>query len=119
MFSPILAIYFSNELYMLLFQTANDFLQEVIDAVNSLEQTGRYIQNHTDELFDVTVNNTRYTIADENPIIYAGVSCTVGFVAIDGICGMNKYQIVHFILCRTQIMMLCRIQSFMLLLSPM
>ncbi|XP_060607314.1 sushi, von Willebrand factor type A, EGF and pentraxin domain-containing protein 1-like isoform X2 [Ruditapes philippinarum] len=65
---------------------SNDFLQEVIDAVNSLEQTGRYIQNHTDELFDVTVNNTRYTIADENPIIYAGVSCTVGFVAIDGIC---------------------------------
>ncbi|XP_060579836.1 uncharacterized protein LOC132736665 isoform X2 [Ruditapes philippinarum] len=64
----------------------NDSLQEVINAVKSLEQTGRFIQNHTDELFDVTVNNTRYTITDENPIIYAGVSCIAGFVAIDGIC---------------------------------
>lgn len=83
-----------NCICIVLFQTASDSLKEITDAINYLEQTGIYIQNNKAELFDVTVDNVRYTVADENPIIYAGVACDGGFVAINGTCGKNTCMFI-------------------------
>jgi hypothetical protein len=70
-------------------QIANGALQEVIDALNRLEQTAQYIQNNTHELFDVTIDGVTYTVADDSLNIDAGVTCNSGFAPYDGICGKN------------------------------
>jgi hypothetical protein len=52
-----------------------------------LEQTAEYIQNNTNELFDVTADGVTYTVVDGSVTINAGVTCDSGFVDYDGICG--------------------------------
>ncbi|XP_060566258.1 thyroglobulin-like [Ruditapes philippinarum] len=64
----------------------NGALQEVIDALNRLEQTAQYIQNNTHELLNVTIDGVTYTVADDSLNIDAGVTCNSGFAAYDGIC---------------------------------
>ena len=70
-----------------IFRTANGALQEVIDAINNLEQTAQHIQNNTHELFDVTVGGVTYTVADGSLTIDGTVICQSGFVVYDGVCG--------------------------------
>jgi hypothetical protein len=70
-----------------IFLTANGALQEVIDAINLLEQTAEYIQNNTNELFDVISDGVTYTVVDDSVTIDPGVTCDCGFVDYDSICG--------------------------------
>ncbi|XP_045200864.2 sushi, von Willebrand factor type A, EGF and pentraxin domain-containing protein 1-like isoform X2 [Mercenaria mercenaria] len=66
--------------------TANDALQELIDAITYLESTAQHIKNHTNGIFDVNVDGLTYT-SDVNSLTFGpGVTCNSGFVALDGVC---------------------------------
>ncbi|XP_053380160.1 sushi, von Willebrand factor type A, EGF and pentraxin domain-containing protein 1-like [Mercenaria mercenaria] len=69
-----------------LLHTASGALKELIDAISFLELTAQYIQNNTNELFDVNVSGVTYTADVDSLTFGARVTCNSGFVPLDGIC---------------------------------
>jgi hypothetical protein len=83
-----------------LFKTGDGALKEAIDAINNLEETAQYIQNNTNKLFDVIVDDVTYTVKDGSLKFMAGVMCNEGFVPYGGFCGntsiIKMHQITYF-----------------------
>ena len=70
-------------------------LQKVLDAISVLESTAAYINTSSSSIFDVTVNGVTYT-SDVDSVQIAGVvTCDIGLVSTEGLCGNIIDKSIH------------------------
>ena len=65
-------------------------LQDVIDAIVSLELTAADIQANASTYFDVETGGVIYTISNSSLTLSGIIDCPDGSVSNDGVCGKNK-----------------------------
>ena len=79
--------FFKCQCYTVLFYTVSAGIQELIDAIVSLELTAADLMENASLYFNVESGGVTYTINDTSLTIDGIVDCPVGSVSDDGICG--------------------------------
>ena len=70
-----------------LFIAVSASLQELIDAINILEEAASYINTSSSSIFDITLNGVTYSSDHSTLSLTANLTCPVGETAVDGVCG--------------------------------
>ena len=68
-------------------------LQDVIDAIVSLELTAADIQANASTYFDVEIDGVIYTISNSSLTLSGIIDCPDGSVSNDGVCGKNRPRV--------------------------
>ena len=86
-------VYFSDKYLYLLFIQVGATLQEVVEAIVTLEMTAADIKSNWPNFFNVIVSSQPYTFSGSTLNLNGAIDCEAGKVATEGICGETAFCI--------------------------
>jgi hypothetical protein len=79
--------------YQLIYVEASA-MQELLQALGSINDAIEYMQNDTESIFQVSVNGVDYTLENTTLDFVGTVMCPNGYAGADGLCGTTCFSLI-------------------------